>query len=127
DVPLHARAELREMNFGEWEGMALAEIRERFPEALERRQDDLVHYSPPGDGESVGEMAERVTACFEDILEEEEGRDILLVGHGGVNRVILCDALGLDLGRMFSIQQDYGCLNIVDYFPDSTLVRLMNG
>ena len=66
-------------------------------------------------------------ASFQSILGGQNGNDILLVGHGVVNRIILCNALGLDLTQMFKFHQDYGCLNIVDYFPDSTLVRLING
>jgi len=127
DVPLHALPELREMHFGDWEGLSLTEIRERFPDELEKRKTDLVNYQNPGEGESVGSLSERVMNCFERILEDQVGNDILLVGHGAVNRVILCHALDLDLGRMFKIHQDYGCLNIIDYFPDSTLVRMMNG
>ena len=127
DAPLHILPELREMHFGEWEGLTMIEIRERFPIDLEKRNADLLNYRSPGEGESIGHLSKRVMNCFETILEDQKGNDILLVGHGAVNRVILCDALGLDLRRMFKIQQDYGCLNIIDYFPDSTLLRLING
>ncbi len=127
DVPLHALPELREMHFGDWEGLTLTEIRERFPDELEKRKTDLVNYQNPGEGESIEHLSERVMNCFESILEDQLDNDILLVGHGAVNRVILCHALDLDLGRMFKIHQDYGCLNIIDYFPDSTLVRMING
>ena len=64
---------------------------------------------------------------FERIRIEEAGKDVIIVVHAGVNRVILSHALGLDLSRMLNFQQDYGCLNIVDYFPDSVLVQLING
>ena len=127
DVPLYHLHELREMNFGDWEGLALEEIRTRFPDELEKRKRELIDFQPPGEGESIKHLYDRVIPCFEKILGEQNGNDFLFVGHGGVNRVILCHALGLDLSRMFNIQQNYGCLNIVDYFPDSTLVRLMNG
>ena len=127
DAPLHALPELREMHFGAWEGLTLTEIRERFPDELERRKADVVRYQIPGEGESIERLSKRIMDCFENILEEQRGNDILLVGHGAVNRVILCHALGLDLSRMFHIHQDYGCLNIIDYFPDSTLVRMING
>jgi alpha-ribazole phosphatase/probable phosphoglycerate mutase len=49
------------------------------------------------------------------------------VAHAGVNRVILCDALSLPLQHLFRLDQNYGCLNIIDYFPDFTVVRLING
>ncbi|MDY6879320.1 MAG: histidine phosphatase family protein [Desulfatiglans sp.] len=127
DVPCHALADLREMYFGEWEGLTLGEIRNRFPEELNKRAEDLLNYQIPGKGETIKGFAERITSCFEKILNENEGKDIVLVAHGGVNRILLCRALGLDLERMFSIHQDYGCLNIVDYFPDSAVVKLING
>ncbi len=127
DVPLHVMPELREMQFGDWEGLSLSEIRQRFPEELDKRKADLLNYRIPGNGESIGELSERIIACFRKILEQQAGSDFLLVGHGAVNRIILCDALGLDLARLFGIQQDYGCLNIIDYLPDSTVIRLMNG
>jgi alpha-ribazole phosphatase len=127
DVPLHVMPELREIYFGDWEGLSLSEIRQRFPEELDKRKADLLNYRIPGNGESIGDLSERIIACFRKILDQQAGSDFLLVGHGAVNRIILCDALGLDLARLFSIQQDYGCLNIIDYLPDSTLVRLING
>ena len=127
DVPLHVMPELRELFFGGWEGITLSEIRQRFPEELEKRQADLLGYKPPDGGESIAELSKRIMGSFSKILDQQQGNDFVLVGHGAVNRTILCNALGLDLSRMFSILQDYGCLNIIDYFPDSTVVRLMNG
>jgi len=127
DVRLYSLRELREMYFGDWEGMNMQEIRKGFPEELKKRQEDLVNFKSPGEGESVHQFSKRISNCFERILSEQQGKDIAIVAHGAVNRIILCSALSLDLARMFNIQQDYGCLNIIDYFPDSTLVRLVNG
>ncbi len=126
DVPVYVLPELREMYFGEWEGLNLSDISRRYPGELEKRKRDLLNFKIPGDGEGIVEFSRRISASFKRILDHQEG-DFLLVAHGAVNRVILCEALGLDISRMFSIQQDYGCLNIIDYFTDSTLVRLMNG
>ncbi|MEW6668500.1 MAG: histidine phosphatase family protein [Thermodesulfobacteriota bacterium] len=127
DVPITAVPRLREVYFGDWEGKSFLEIRTRFPELLTRRETELLTFEPPGGGESIGHLAERVMAGFGEILEKNGEKNVLLVAHAAVNRVILCNALGLDLKSMFSLQQDYGCLNIIDYFPDRTLVRLVNG
>ena len=127
DVPLYQLADLREIYFGDWEGLTLEEIRTRFPDDLEKRQNGLIDFQPPGGGESIENLDKRISACFKKILKEQNGNDFLIVGHGAVNRVILCRALGLDLAGMFAIQQNYGCLNIVDYYADTTIVRLMNG
>ena len=127
DVPHHVSPDLREMYFGDWEGLTLEGIRERFPEDLERRKSDIVDFAPPGGGESIGQLSGRVLACVRKILKRHEEEDILIVAHGGVNRVILSYALELDLSHLFNLHQAYGCLNIIDYFPDATLVRLING
>jgi alpha-ribazole phosphatase/probable phosphoglycerate mutase len=51
-----------------------------------------------------------------------------VVGHGGVNRVILLDVIGAPLDRLFHIEQDFGCLNVIDYYPDgASVVALLNG
>ncbi len=127
NVPVRCIPELREMHFGGWEGLTLSEIRTGFPEELEKRLKDLVHFKAPGNGESVAELSDRVMKAFEDILSRHESGNLAIVAHGAVNRVILSRAMGLDLSKIFHIQQDYGCLNILEYFQDNTLVRLMNG
>jgi len=126
-VPLYFLPELREMDFGDWEGLTLSEIRRSFPEELQKREKDLINYKAPGKGESIADLSDRIETVFERIRGEQEGNDIVITAHGAVNRVILCKALGLDLDRMFNIHQGYGCLNIIDYFPESTLVRLISG
>jgi len=127
DVPIYTLPEIREMAFGAWEGQTLTEIRTKYPEELQKRERDLLHYRAPGNGESIADLAARIGPVWDHILSEQKGNDIIITAHGAVNRIILCKALGLDLERMFHIHQAYGCLNIIDYFPDTTLVRLING
>jgi alpha-ribazole phosphatase len=127
DVKHHILEDLREMFFGDWEGMPLKEIGDQFPRKLEERQKDIIGFQPPGQGESMQDLSDRVIPCLQQILKEQKDREILIVAHGGVNRVILCHALNLDLKNVFNIHQNYGCLNIIDYFQESALVRLING
>jgi alpha-ribazole phosphatase len=48
--------------------------------------------------------------------------------HGGVNRIILADALGMPPLNLFRIDQSYGALNIIDHFEDNrAMVKLLNG
>ncbi len=127
DVPLNFLPELREIYFGDWEGLTLSQIRRRFPQELAKRQADLINYQPPGNGESIGRFSRRIIKTYKRILSEQKGKGIVIVAHGAVNRIILCEALGLELSHMFNIYQDYGCLNIIDYYTDSRIVRLVNG
>ncbi len=120
-------ARLRELHIGDWEGLAWDEIQQRWPEAWQARLDDLVNVAPPR-GESLLQMAQRVRPVIAELLAQHRGEEIAVVAHGGVNRIILLDAIGAPLTRMFHIEQSYGCRNIIDYFSDSyTTVQLLNG
>lgn len=110
-IEIVERKDLREISLGEWEGCTFADISQRFPEEFRRRGEDIVHYRITG-GESFAYCGKRVIAAFYDILGSSEG-NILIVGHAGVNRLILCHVLGMSLPNLFNISQDYGCLNII--------------
>ena len=125
-VPLQD-ARLRELHIGAWEGLTWDEIKQRWPLEWQARLDDLVQVAPPG-GESLQQMADRIRHVLAELLKKHQGEEVALVAHGGVNRVILLDAIGAPLTQMFHIEQSYGCRNIIDYFADSyTTVQLLNG
>ncbi len=115
----------REIHLGRWEGLTREEIIERFPQEFDFRTLDIVNYRIQG-GESFADMRDRVIPRITACLEQSQGNNVLLVAHGGVNRVILCHALGLDLQMALRIDQAYGCLNIIDFFDGVPVVRLMN-
>ncbi len=120
-------AGLRELHIGKWQGLTWDEIRSRWPREWQARLDDLVNYQVEG-GESLRQMAERVRPVVAGLIERHRGEEIAIVAHGGVNRVILLDAIGAPLERMFHIEQSYGCLNIIDYWNDGyATVQLLNG
>jgi len=110
-IPIFARQDLREIHLGEWEGCTFADIKQRFPDEFSKRGSDIVHYRVPG-GESFGDCSRRVLAAFQAILETSTG-NILIAGHAGVNRMILCHITGVPLQDLFKIRQEYGCINII--------------
>ena len=117
---------LRELHIGDWEGRTWAELQEAYPDDWQKRLQDLTNYQVPG-GESLQEAADRIRPVIRRILQKHPNGDVALVAHGGVNRIILLDAIGAALEQAFSIEQDYGCLNIIDYLDDGlSVVRLLN-
>jgi alpha-ribazole phosphatase len=120
-----AEPAFREIHLGRWEGFTREEIIERFSQEFDLRSLDIAGYRIQG-GESFADLRDRVLPKLTALLEQYRGNNILLVAHGGVNRVILCHALGLDLKMVPRIDQAYGCLNIIDYFNGVPVVRLMN-
>jgi len=118
--------EFREIHLGIWEGLTRDDIMERYPDEYNLRLQDLA-YSHIQDGESFKDLQVRVMDKLSTILNQWKGKNILLLAHGGVNRVILFHALNLDLQLLPRIDQEYGCLNIIDYYDDGPVVKLVNG
>ncbi len=120
-------AALREIHIGDWEGRTWDELQEGCPDAWQERLDDLANYQVPG-GESLQQAADRVRPVIRQILQRHVGETVVVVAHGGINRIVLLDAIGADLKRAFNIEQDYGCLNIIDYLDRGhAVVKLLNG
>ncbi|MBN2108396.1 MAG: histidine phosphatase family protein [Deltaproteobacteria bacterium] len=120
-----AEPAFREIHLGQWEGLTREEITERFTQEFDLRSADIAGYRIQG-GESFADLRDRVIPRLTACLDEHQGRNVLLVAHGGVNRIILCHALGLDLNMLPRIDQAYGCLNIIDFFDGVPVVHLMN-
>src|SRR5574340_763280 len=90
-VKVHA---LKELHLGRWEGLTRKEAVERFPEEAHFTFRNLAT-SKVKDGESLRELTERVIPAIDGIIKRHRGEAVCIVAHGGVNRVILCDAMGL--------------------------------
>jgi alpha-ribazole phosphatase len=126
NVAPQAVPEFREIHFGVWEGLSFTEISERYPDDLQARFRDLNTFRIPG-GESLMDVRTRALPRLGDLITQHAEQAFIIVAHAGVNRVILSEALGLPLAHLFRLDQNYGCLNIIDYFPDLAVVRLING
>ncbi len=121
------RSELRELNIGVWEGLTWHEIQSNWPEEWQARLADLVNYRVP-QGENLLDVETRVMPVIHEVVERHRGQEVLVVGHGGVNRIVLLNAIGAPLAGMFNIEQNYGCHNIIDYYADGrATVKLLNG
>jgi len=119
-----ARRDLREIGLGEWEGLTFEEVRRWYPKEFRERGQDIAHYCPPG-GESFADCSRRVVDAFEENLASTNG-NVLIVGHAGVNRAILCHVLGMPLAHLFRIGQDYGCLNLIRYAGSGYRLEVLN-
>jgi alpha-ribazole phosphatase len=117
---------LRERNFGIWEGMSFDEIQGKYPDEFNAWAGNPMKFSPMG-GESTLGMSVRVIKALEDIIAHHAGENIAVVSHGGVNRIILCHILGIPLENIFRIEQDYAALNIVEFWDQYPVVKLING
>jgi alpha-ribazole phosphatase len=121
---LVVRPELREISLGEWEGLSFDEVARKYPGAFEARGKDLAYYRIAG-GESFADCSGRIVNAFREIVERAAD-PVTVVGHAGINRLILCHVLGMPLTNLFRIGQDYGCLNVIQYTGNSCQLRMLN-
>ncbi len=120
-------SDLRERSVGAWEGLTAEEIKQRYPAEYAAWRADLLNYRPPG-GECLIDVKDRILPIIKRLVALHPDQEIGMLLHGGVNRVILADALGMDMMNLFRIDQAFGALNIIDYHEDGmAVVKLVNG
>ena len=88
---------LRERSFGDFQGRTFAEIEVELPEAAHHWRKRTPEWTPPGAGESLIALRERVLATVNELASHHMGQQIALVAHGGVMDVLYRAATRLDL------------------------------
>ncbi|MFF5972371.1 bifunctional RNase H/acid phosphatase [Streptomyces sp. NPDC012769] len=117
---------LRETDFGAWEGLTFAEVRERY-------KDDLDAWlaspkaAPTGGGESFATVSRRVAATRDRLTAAHPGRTVLLVTHVTPIKTLIRLALGAPPESLFRMELSAASLSAVAYYADGNAsVRLLN-
>jgi probable phosphoglycerate mutase len=114
-----------ETEFGEWEGMTFAEIRERWPDQLQAwsRSPDV---APPG-GESFAATFARVGRARDALLSSYAGATVAVVSHVTPIKTLLRDALAAPVDALYRIHLDPASLSVTDWWAGGhAVVRLVN-
>ncbi len=123
--PVFSKA-MREVDFGKWAGLSWDDIERKYPGEMSRRMKDLENYRPP-EGESLGDVLKRTGQVFSQCAEGAYGKRVAIIAHGGVNRVLIANFLGMRLQNIFNLHQDYTCINCIEFFPDGNgVLRFLN-
>lgn len=118
-------AELREIDFGEFEGLTFAEISQRYPESVELWTNWSLQMRFPG-GESVDELNTRVIKFLDKLKKHSEDQTILVVAHSAPLRLIICHLLGVELWRWRQFRLDLASLSILETYPQGAILSLLN-
>ena len=122
---VHPCNELNEINLGKWDGKKMAEIKSLFPQGWKLRGKHIDTYQPE-EGESFLDLSRRVIPFFEKLVRRSKDAGLLIVGHAGVNRIILCHVLGIPLRNLFRIEQNYACVNVLGRPEDHYRLKKLN-
>jgi alpha-ribazole phosphatase len=116
----------REIDMGEWEGRTFAALHGEAPRLVAQIFNDPARFVYPH-GESFAAFTARVRGALDKLLKTHDSGNIALITHGGVCRVIIGDALGMLAQNWLRLAQDYGCVNVVDWYDGNPTVKLLNG
>jgi alpha-ribazole phosphatase len=123
--PIEVIEDLREIDFGDFEGCKYDEIAARYPDLYRQWMERPTEIQFPN-GESFPEMRFRVLRAFDTIQREREGQTIALVSHGGVNRILLAWALQMPDNCIFRLAQSYAAINLLELADGFPCVQLLN-
>jgi probable phosphoglycerate mutase len=124
-LPVDVDDDLRELDFGEWEGLTGEEVRARSPLAF-RRWWGAIDVRAPG-GESISEVSARVAKARERILQRHAGKTVLVVSHVTPIKLFVAAALEVGDAVVHRIFLEAASLSTVVWSSDGRAsVRLVN-
>lgn len=97
-MELELRNGLREIGYGKWEGLTPEEVNQQFHDDYVRWLADPGWHGPTG-GEKGIDIARRSSEVLEEIEQTYEQGNVLVVSHKSTIRIMLCQLLGIDVGR----------------------------
>ena len=113
-----AHTGLRERAFGDFEGRTFVEIEAELPEHARHWRQRTPDWAPPGAGESLLALRERVLAAVNELAARHLGEQIALVAHGGVMDVLYRAATRLDVQAARTWQLPNTAVNRLLWTPE---------
>jgi probable phosphoglycerate mutase len=116
---------LNGIDYGEWLGRTLEEVRANWARELAVWHDTPHLAAIPG-GETLQAMLLPATAALRTHIERHADGDVVIVGHDSINRVILLHALALPLSHCWRFRQDPCAISELDFDDGAFTLRTLN-
>jgi probable phosphoglycerate mutase len=127
DLTPSPEPDLREIDYGRWEGLTRDEVEQRYADEYDAWQEDPLTVAPAG-GESGVAVLARALPVMRRIVQTHRDRSVLVVAHKGTNRLLISSLLGFDArGYRDRLDQSPAALTILDFATDvRARLRLFN-
>jgi broad specificity phosphatase PhoE len=119
-VPVVTDEGFRETDFGDWDGLTFAEVRERWPAELAAWLADPA--VPPPGGESFADVSIRVTGALRRVLADRPRRRVLIVSHVTPIKTLVVAALLAPPAALYRMHLDVAALCEIDWYADGPAV-----
>lgn len=126
-LKINAEQDLKEMDFGLWEGLEYCEINSRWPDELKCFYSDPYEAHIPG-GESMKQVESRCIKRIKELVLEHQNKNetIAIVAHGIVIKLIIAYCLQMPMKNIWSIQQYNTAVNVLRFDEGNCTVELLN-
>lgn len=124
-LPVIKEQGLRETSFGDWEGQFLSELAIENPGGFEYFFTKPDKVQPPN-GETFLESQARIMNALDEIIADNEDKNIIVVSHGAAIRLIICAALEIRIRKMWAIGQYNMAVNVLTFDEGVFSVELLN-
>lgn len=124
-IALNTSPDLRELDYGAWDGMTIEEVRAKYNDEFNRIMNGDHDFAPPG-GESVTQLLERTGRFVEQASGQVKQGNLLVVCHGGPLRGLAVHLLKLPVSTFWSLRVDLASLSIVEVYPKWPVLALFN-
>ncbi|BEU88017.1 alpha-ribazole phosphatase [Selenomonas sp. TAMA-11512] len=124
-APIELTKKLREMYFGQWEGLSYDEIVRGWPDAGPAFFDAPDTLIPP-DGETFQMVQDRATPFLEEIVRVHTGESIAIVAHGAIIRTIVAYVLGMPMRYVWRTRQGNTGISRITYSEGVYTVDYLN-
>lgn len=115
---------LREIDFGQWEGLDFEQIQKRNPKLVELWSKDYENFTFPG-GESIKNFNKRVESFANELTRMDEEKCVIF-SHGGVIRSLICYFLGLPFEKHLLFQISTASITEIELFGERGVLKKLN-
>lgn len=116
---------LRELHFGEWEGLDEVDLQARYPEEYRLWRADSLRQRPPG-GEGIARLMARVAQVYDRVVAAHAGRCVAIVGHGGSIKALVVHALGAPLEAYTRLRLGNASVSLIEIGDRGPVLALYN-
>jgi broad specificity phosphatase PhoE len=124
-IEMQLKDGLKEINYGEWEGQTNEFVKQNYHDTYVRWLTEPA-WNPPTSGETSVQIASRVMPVISEIEEKYTDGNVLIVSHKATIRIILCNLMGIDIGRYRDrINVLVASINIVKFDEHGPLLEVL--
>ena len=118
-------AELREIDFGKFEGLTFTEVSQLYPEVAKLWVERNPSLEFPG-GEKLAGFDKRIGKFISRLKKHSPEETILIVARAGTLRVLMCRLLGIELKHRWQFRLNLGSLSILETYPQGGILTRLN-